>query len=120
MMETLWDAIAKLFGGGSSPDLLPGDMPGDPNHHRPPGYDPAAAQWAQISRALLEAGARVASAPPGQAVGQGLQGFIEGGDAAKRAYENALLNAIIRDDAIGRCPPFKPPGQGAAPDSDMA
>jgi hypothetical protein len=94
MMETLWDAIARLFGGGTLAAILPGDMPGDPNYRRPPGYDPAAARWVQISRALLEAGARVASAPRGQAVGQGLQGFIEGSDAGRQAYEDELLKDV--------------------------
>jgi len=94
MMVSLWDAIASLFGGGSSSTILPGDMPGDPNYRRPPGYDPDAARWAQISRALLEAGARVASAPRDQAVGQGLQGFIEGSDAGKQNYEDGLLNEL--------------------------
>jgi hypothetical protein len=97
-MTDLSDLIAGLLGGRSGvlSSLLPGGMPGDPSYRRPPGYDPDAAQWAQVSRALLEAGARVASAPRGQAVGQGLRGFIEGGDAGRQAYEDALLNAIKR------------------------
>ena len=93
-MASLWDAIARLLGGGTFSALLPGDMPGDPNYRRPPGYDPDEARWAQISRGLLEAGARVASAPRRQAVGKGLQGFIVGSDAGKRAYEDDLLKAI--------------------------
>jgi hypothetical protein len=88
MMAGLWDAIVGLLGGGSSSSFLPND----PDHRRPQGYDPDAARWAQISRALLEAGARVASAPRGQATGQGLLGFIEGMDAGKQAYENGLRN----------------------------
>jgi len=93
-MTSLWDAIARLLGNGTSSSVLPGDMPGDPNYRRPPGYDPDAARWAQISRGLLEAGARVASAPRQQAVGEGLQGYIVGSDAGKRAYDDDLLNAI--------------------------
>jgi len=125
MMETLWDAIARLFGGGSSTAVLPGDMPGDPNYHRPPGYDPAAARWAQISRALLQAGARVASAPRGEAVGQGLQGFVEGSDAGRQAYEEELLNEIrwremeaeqqARDDAGAAYADASPMGTRSSP-----
>jgi hypothetical protein len=71
-------------------------MPGDPSYRRPPGYDPDAARWAQISRGLLEAGARLAAAPRRQAIGQGLQGFIAGSDAGKQAYEDDLSKAIGR------------------------
>ncbi len=93
-MTSLWDAIARLLGGGTASSILPGDMPGDLNYRRPPGYDPDEARWAQISRGLLEAGARVAAAPRQQAVGEGLQGFIVGSDAGKRAYEDDLLKAF--------------------------
>lgn len=96
-MISLWDAIAQLLGSGASSFLVSGDMPGDPGYRRPPGYDPDAARWAQISRGLLEAGARVASAPRGQATGQGLLGLIEGMDTGREAYENGLG----RDDATG-------------------
>jgi hypothetical protein len=94
MMADLENIIAGLLGGGLSSSILSGDMPNDPNYRRIPGYDPDGARWAQISRALLEAGARIASAPRGQAVGQGLRGFIDGSDAGRQAYEDALLNAI--------------------------
>jgi hypothetical protein len=96
-MTTLWEAVGGLLGGEAASSLLPGDMPGDPSYGRPPGYDPDEARWAQISRGLLEAGARVASAPRGQATGQGLLGLIEGMDTGREAYENGLG----RGDATG-------------------
>lgn len=67
-------------------------LDGSTDYRRTLGYDPKAAMWAQISRAFMESGARLASAPRGQAVGQGLLGFIEGSDAGKEDYENGLLN----------------------------
>lgn len=114
-MTGLEDIIAGLLGGGPSSPILQGDMPGDPNYRRIPGYDPDAARWAQVSRALLEAGARVASAPRGQAVGQGLQGFIDGSDAGRQAYEDALLNAI-KWRAVETQPP-QDEGQAPAPNA---
>jgi hypothetical protein len=95
-MTSLWDAVARLLSSGADASVLSSDMPGDPNYGHPPGYDPDAARWAWISHGLLEAGARVASAPRRQAVGEGLQGFIAGSDAGKQAYEDGLSNAIRR------------------------
>lgn len=97
-MSTLWDAIAHLLGSGASASVLSGDMPGDPNYRHSPGYDPDAARWAQIARGLLEAGARVASAPRREAVGEGLRGFIAGSETGRQTYEDDLLRAIGRQE----------------------
>jgi hypothetical protein len=116
MMTNLSDFIAGLLGGrsGALSSLLPGDMPGDPIYRRPSGYDPGAARWAQISRGLLEAGARIAAAPRGQAVGQGLRGFIEGSDAGKANYEGDL-ERIAPSHAME-----DPAVDGARPSGDAA
>ncbi|HWA43386.1 MAG TPA: hypothetical protein VHA10_09270 [Hypericibacter adhaerens] len=85
---SLWEAIAGLLGRSAS--ILPGDMPGYPSDRHPPGYDADAARWAQIARGLMDAGVRVATAPRGQAIGQGVQGLVEGLDSGRRRYEEGL------------------------------
>jgi hypothetical protein len=65
-------------------------MPGYPGDRHPPGYDADVARWAQIARGLMDAGVRVATAPRGQAIGQGVQGFVEGLDSGRRRYEEGL------------------------------
>lgn len=80
----LWEAIAGLLGGAAA------FLPEDRSRRHPPGYDAEAARWAQIAQGLMDAGVRVAAAPRGQAIGQGVRGFIEGLDSGRRAYEGAL------------------------------
>jgi len=65
---------------------------GNSDYRQVLGYDPKAALWSQIAAALQQAGAGVATAPRGQAVGQGLLGVLQGTQQGQQNYESGLLN----------------------------
>jgi hypothetical protein len=84
----------------NSPYGIPGINPNptydlDPtDYRRALGYNPWAAVLATLGGGLQQLGAGIATAPRGQAIGQGLLGFLQGTTAGREGYENGLLSRL--------------------------